>query len=67
MFRFIDICRERSKMLVEDGDDSVTIGNSAALEPDSFLMKGEIVGAGTIWLGDPAKTGRSSPARSVAA
>jgi hypothetical protein len=67
VFRFIGICRERSKILVEAGDDSVTIGNSAALEPGSFLMKDEVVDAGPIWLGNPAKAGRGSPARSVAA
>jgi non-ribosomal peptide synthetase-like protein len=35
----------------------VTIGDNVVLEPDSFLMKGEIVDAGTTWLGNPAKAG----------
>ena len=65
MFRFIGTCRERGKTLIEVGDNGVTTGDSVVLEPDSFLMKGGIVDAGAIWLGNPAKAGQ--PARSVAA
>jgi carbonic anhydrase/acetyltransferase-like protein (isoleucine patch superfamily) len=31
------------------------IGDNVVLEPDSFLMKGEILDPGTTWLGNPAR------------
>jgi non-ribosomal peptide synthetase-like protein len=33
----------------------VRMGDNAVLEPDSFLMKGEIVDPGTTWCGNPAR------------
>jgi non-ribosomal peptide synthetase-like protein len=45
----------------------VIIGDNVVLEPDSFLMKGEIVDADTIWLGNPAKAARRRSVRSAAA
>jgi non-ribosomal peptide synthetase-like protein len=45
----------------------VTIGDNVVLEPDSFLMKGEIVDANTTWLGNPAKAGRRSSVQTAAA
>jgi non-ribosomal peptide synthetase-like protein len=35
-----------------------TIGDNALLDPDSFLMKGEVVAANATWRGNPAKAGR---------
>lgn len=34
---------------------SVTIGDRATLNADSFLMKGSVVGAGETWAGNPAR------------
>lgn len=34
---------------------ATTIGEGAVVEADSFLMKGETVGAGEVWGGNPAK------------
>ena len=33
----------------------VTMGEGTHLDPDSFLMKGEITPAGSRWRGNPAK------------
>jgi non-ribosomal peptide synthetase-like protein len=33
----------------------VTMGDNVVLEPDSFLMKGEILDPNTTWRGNPAK------------
>ena len=33
----------------------VQIGDNVVIDPDSFLMKGEVPDAGTIWRGNPAK------------
>jgi non-ribosomal peptide synthetase-like protein len=45
----------------------VTIGDNAVLEPDSFLMKGEIIGDNETWAGNPAKAGRAGAARNTPA
>jgi non-ribosomal peptide synthetase-like protein len=37
----------------------VTIGDDVVLSPDSFLMKGEILDAGSAWRGNPAKAART--------
>jgi len=33
----------------------ITMGDNAALDPDSFLMKGEVVAADATWRGNPAR------------
>ena len=44
----------------------VTVGDAAAVGPDSFLMKGEVVPAGARWAGNPAvEVGTPVPARPV--
>ena len=44
----------------------VTMGDYVVLQPNSFLMKGEIVDSDAIWLGNPAKAVSSSAVRVVA-
>jgi non-ribosomal peptide synthetase-like protein len=45
----------------------VRMGDNVVLEPDSFLMKGEILGSGTTWLGNPARavSGLAAQARAA--
>ena len=45
----------------------VTMGDNVVLDPDSFLMKGEIVDADTVWRGNPARAIRGAVARQMAA
>ena len=45
----------------------VTMGDNVVLDTDSFLMKGEIVDAGTAWRGNPAKASRGVTVRELAA
>jgi non-ribosomal peptide synthetase-like protein len=45
----------------------VTMGDNVVLDPDSFLMKGEIVDADTVWRGNPARAIRGAVARRMAA
>jgi non-ribosomal peptide synthetase-like protein len=40
----------------------VTMGDHSVLEADSFLMKGEVVDARTVWCGNPAKLCRGQMA-----
>ena len=37
----------------------VRVGDHVAIEPDSFLMKGESPDAGTTWRGNPARAIRT--------
>jgi non-ribosomal peptide synthetase-like protein len=39
----------------------VTIGEDSHLDPDSFLMKGEVIPAGSRWRGNPAKMVTAAP------
>ncbi len=41
----------------------VRIGDDVVIDPDSFLMKGEVPDAGTIWQGNPAKAIRRAVER----
>ena len=34
---------------------AVDIGENSSIEPDSFVMKGEVIAAGTTWRGNPAQ------------
>jgi hypothetical protein len=45
----------------------VVMGDNVVLDPDSFLMKGEILDSGSHWRGNPAKAigGRAVPAQAV--
>ena len=45
----------------------VTMGDNVVLDPDSFLMKGEMLDPGTIWRGNPAKALRERAVRDMAA
>jgi non-ribosomal peptide synthetase-like protein len=45
----------------------VTMGDNVVLDPDSFLMKGEIVDADTTWRGNPAKAIGGAAVRELAA
>src|SRR5262245_27992067 len=45
----------------------VIMGDSVVLDPDSFLMKGEILDAGGHWRGNPAKAVREQVVRDIAA
>ena len=45
----------------------VTIGDNVVLDPDSFLMKGEVLDPSTIWRGNPAKASREDVASEQAA
>ena len=45
----------------------VTMGDNVVLDPDSFLMKGEIVDADTVWRGNPARAIRGAVASQMAA
>ena len=40
----------------------VTMGDRVVLDPDSFLMKGEMLEANTTWRGNPAKAVRATAA-----
>jgi non-ribosomal peptide synthetase-like protein len=44
-----------------------TMGDNVVLDPDSFLMKGEIVDSDSTWRGNPAKAMRGPAVRSLAA
>ena len=43
------------------------LGAKVVLDPDSFLMKGEIVDADTVWRGNPARAIRGAVASQMAA
>jgi hypothetical protein len=43
------------------------MGDNVVLDPDSFLMKGEILDANTTWRGNPARAIRGAPIREAAA
>ncbi len=45
----------------------MTMGDSAVLEADSFLMKGETLPAGSLWGGNPAKPRRRNQAGATGA
>jgi non-ribosomal peptide synthetase-like protein len=45
----------------------VTMGDNVVLDPDSFLMKGEIVDANSVWRGNPAKAIRAAAVQQLAA
>ena len=45
----------------------VIMGDNVVLDPDSFLMKGEILDAGSHWRGNPAKAVREQVVRDMAA
>ncbi len=45
----------------------VRMGDNVVLEPDSFLMKGEILDPGTTWRGNPARAVSSPVAQARAA
>jgi carbonic anhydrase/acetyltransferase-like protein (isoleucine patch superfamily) len=45
----------------------VTMGDNVVLDPDSFLMKGEIVDANSVWRGNPAKAIRGGASLRLAA
>ncbi len=45
----------------------VIMGDNVVLDPDSFLMKGEILDPGTHWRGNPAKALRERAVRDMAA
>jgi non-ribosomal peptide synthetase-like protein len=44
----------------------VVMGDNVVLDPDSFLMKGEILDSGTHWRGNPAKAVREQAVRMAA-
>ena len=45
----------------------VSMGDNVVLDPDSFLMKGEVLDPNTIWRGNPAKAGREEAVSARAA